>query len=787
MGNPMPHAASRKARGSFLRGLVFLPILLLTGFAAGCERTTSDASVTPASLATPVITTPPAVTVVATAPETLAATVSALTTSTATPAAPVTPALDTTPTPFPPTASPSPPGWVSLREPLLIDSEAGRIYASGQVDGKEQTVVVAARDGELLATYPTSGQLALDSTHGWLYADEGDAGVAVLNSMTGALQARVTLPTSTTPGLSPVPQADPVDGAGLAFRNNVVYAIDPISGAIRRSFSTSVKLYNSGVLPIQGMVVDAAARILYLKYQYSPAAHYDFAAVVSFDLASGNEVGRQEFSSTIASYIQAITSDGYLFGTSFQNPAGPISSTSLWAWRQGKPWFTSTQWTGDLRFGLVLDTTRAVLYGATSTELLLFNARTLGLALRVPRPEGVLAGYDPKSDQLYFLSNTGSLYPWAVSAVAQAKSQAPAASTPPALPVRALTVALQEDGTSLIAGIWQRSADSQDAMVLGRSGGSLFLGHAAPSGTAWQRAGSTGSDGDPITAVALSPNFAHDGILFAGVRGMGIFKSTDGGKSWSPSGTGLEAMRIDALQVSPGFADDGTIFAESPVNKLQRSRDAGLTWQALTVSPYAVALSPEFAQDQTLLAATGDYPYTGLRISQDGGDTWKEAGKTLNQTPLTLLSLAPLYAKWQVAFAFDQSGILYRTENGGKHWTVVLKTDASATKAQVVYAPDDEANRAVFLLVTPFYDPSYNTATGFVPAQPPDLPGRLFRSEDGGQTWREVKLPASTVPTVLAISPGFPADRLLYLGTDDGRIVSLDTTKLEDRSGVNNG
>jgi hypothetical protein len=166
-------------------------------------------------------------------------------------------------------------------------------------------------------------------------------------------------------------------------------------------------------------------------------------------------------------------------------------------------------------------------------------------------------------------------------------------------------------------------------------------------------------------------------------------------------------------------------------------------------------------------------------MSRDGGDTWELVGEGSNQSPLTALSLAPLFAKWQVAFGYEQEGRLYRSADGGRSWTRVLETGLSPSGAQLLFLPEVETNRPVFLLALPRYDPTYNTATGYVPAEPPDPAGRLYRSDDGGLTWQVVQLPGSVSPTVMTLSPRYSQDHLLYLGTTDGRVLSLDTGTLQ--------
>ena len=167
--------------------------------------------------------------------------------------------------------------WIELTGPLLVDSQAGRLYASGRVGEVPKTLVMAATDGRLLATYDVTGTLGLDSVHGWLYVDRDDEGLAVLDAQTGALQASIPLPDRgvvdkayARPG--PAPQADPATGQVLAFRDNVVYVADPEKGLVTRTIPFDFPKAEdcrtlSGPLPIEWATYDSARRFLYLDFE----------------------------------------------------------------------------------------------------------------------------------------------------------------------------------------------------------------------------------------------------------------------------------------------------------------------------------------------------------------------------------------------------------------------------------------------------------------------------------------------------------------------------------------
>jgi hypothetical protein len=80
-----------------------------------------------------------------------------------------------------------------------------------------------------------------------------------------------------------------------------------------------------------------------------------------------------------------------------------------------------------------------------------------------------------------------------------------------------------------------------------------------------------------------------------------------------------------------------------------------------------------------------------------------------------------------------------------------------------LYAPDIEENRPVHLL----------TIEEDLDTVPPTKRGLLHRSGEGGISWRLAQLPPGVVPTVVTVSPQFPADRVVFVGTADGRVLAV--------------
>jgi photosystem II stability/assembly factor-like uncharacterized protein len=108
-------------------------------------------------------------------------------------------------------------------------------------------------------------------------------------------------------------------------------------------------------------------------------------------------------------------------------------------------------------------------------------------------------------------------------------------------------------------------------------------------------------------ALAISPNYATDKTIFAGTSGDGVFKSTDGGISWTQVITGLTNLYVNAFAISPNYATDKTIFAGTNGGGVSKSTNGSSSWSAMNAGlgnlyVWALALAP--TTPQTLFAGT---------------------------------------------------------------------------------------------------------------------------------------------------------------------------------------
>src|SRR5438093_2141363 len=125
-----------------------------------------------------------------------------------------------------------------------------------------------------------------------------------------------------------------------------------------------------------------------------------------------------------------------------------------------------------------------------------------------------------------------------------------------------------------------------------------------------------GPEGGSVSALAIDPQTPT--TLYAGTRFDGVFKSTDGGGTWSASNTGLPQGRsVDALAIDPQTPTTLYVGTFGGVFKSTDSGDACRVGHGLGAS-----LVDVLAIDQRTTPTV--YPGTpgGALQTDDGGGPW---------------------------------------------------------------------------------------------------------------------------------------------------------------------
>lgn len=279
-----------------------------------------------------------------------------------------------------------------------------------------------------------------------------------------------------------------------------------------------------------------------------------------------------------------------------------------------------------------------------------------------------------------------------------------------------------------------------------------------------------GPDGGSVYTLAIAPS--NPQVMYAGVEG-GLYKSLDGGASWTYAGRGLDfaipvaSIAVDPLQASTVYVGQvagvfksvnggqswvrmglsgivgvtahprlsGTLFAAS-ADGLFRTGNGGAAWRRLTRGLPANHRPIRVVIDSTtpsrVYAMVDDFDTSQRRLfkSTDGGNSWRPADSGLEGQEI--LSLTIDLRGPQTLYAGTFEGVYKSTDSGGT-WrrtglegvTFIKAVKVHPTRRNVVFAGAD---------------------------------GGLFRSQNGGATWSPVSagLPENGVVMSLEFLPFSP-------------------------------
>jgi photosystem II stability/assembly factor-like uncharacterized protein len=267
----------------------------------------------------------------------------------------------------------------------------------------------------------------------------------------------------------------------------------------------------------------------------------------------------------------------------------------------------------------------------------------------------------------------------------------------------------------------------------GTNGGGVFRSRDA--GKHWAPV-NTGLTDRGILSLAIDPTTPTN--IYAGTS-AGVFRSADGGDSWSLV---LAAFSVVALAVDP--VTPTTLYAGEDFGRIFKTSDAGAHWTPVTTGltsseTFAIAIDPNVPT--TVYAATR----AGVFKSTDGGTSWSLRNSGLvcdgclglecRSCDASVLALVVDPMRPSTLYAGTYGGI-FKSTDGGDAWMKVHHNAAytfamSPTAPRTVYAASD---------------------TG------------VFASADSGQTWFPAGLASGALS--LALDPQHPS--IVYAGTTRG-------------------
>ncbi len=221
--------------------------------------------------------------------------------------------------------------------------------------------------------------------------------------------------------------------------------------------------------------------------------------------------------------------------------------------------------------------------------------------------------------------------------------------------------------------------------------------------------------GGPLGGLGYDVRMRPDNpdIMYVTDSFAGVFKSTDGGKTWFASNTGIttrtgatgDAIPVFSLTIDPNRPD--TIWVGTQNTRgIYKSVDAGRTWRKMDNGVTEEGIS---FRGFTVDPADSDTVYAAAELS-----SWEWNHGTPRQ-----------------GLEFDMTaGVVYKTTDGGASWKRVWRGDNLAR-----YVWIDPRNRNVVYVSTGIFD---REAANSDPATRKPGGVGIVKSTDGGKTWKTV-------------------------------------------------
>jgi photosystem II stability/assembly factor-like uncharacterized protein len=281
------------------------------------------------------------------------------------------------------------------------------------------------------------------------------------------------------------------------------------------------------------------------------------------------------------------------------------------------------------------------------------------------------------------------------------------------------------------------------------------------AGANWNRCGLPG-----FTMLSIAADPYNSRVLYAaGSRvepyASHVFRTTDGGKTWTPIDEGLPrggAVRLAVAPTNPPtlyLGLDGYGVFKRTRKAWTRTANTGRTYSNGT-TVLSLVVDPQ--NPSTVYAA---FFFDGVFKSTDAGRTWAHLnnGLELHDT-LSIHSLAIDPTRPSTLYAGTRSGV-FKSTDGAMTWV-----------ATSLKKPGDPPYLFLPIAIDPNNSDTVYAGPGRGYGGGKDLQGSVFKTTDAGATWVRQASFVANVVSAIAIDPWRPA--VLYAGTQGGVFVSND-------------
>ncbi len=322
------------------------------------------------------------------------------------------------------------------------------------------------------------------------------------------------------------------------------------------------------------------------------------------------------------------------------------------------------------------------------------------------------------------------------------------------------------------------SAHNQNLYYIGAAGGGVWK--TENGGATWMPV----FEKEPVAAIGeVTIDPTNDSVVWVGTGeanprndvsfGDGVYKTTDGGKTWTNVGL-RGTWAISRILVDPNNPDHvivgalGDPFHNSDARGVYVTNDGGKTWNKtlyVGLESGAAELAMDPNDSSVIYASIWQFrrlPWTfhsggpddGIWRSTDGGNTWTRLsghGLPTGIMGRSAVAIAPSDSKRIYAIIEARGGILWRSDDGGDTWTMV--------------SDDTLVDQRPFYFTHLAVDPKDENHVYAVSIM-------LAESKNGGHTFTSIAQSVHVDYHAIWIAPDDP--RRIIVGEDGGYAITLD-------------
>jgi len=261
-------------------------------------------------------------------------------------------------------------------------------------------------------------------------------------------------------------------------------------------------------------------------------------------------------------------------------------------------------------------------------------------------------------------------------------------------------------------------------------------------------------------AVPAAPERAHRNTIYVGTRHGGVWKTTNSGTTFEPVFDQTGQYSIGAVAVAPsdqnqvwvGTGESFVVRYSYSGDGIYKSTDAGAAWQHMGLGEThhlsRILIHPT-NPDVVYAASMGPLhtrsPDRGVYRTRDGGRSWEKVLFLDDQTGVIEMVMDPRDPDVIYAASYDKERVAWRLEQGGPGSGIHKTTDGGDTWTRLEGGlPTGKIGRIGLDLFRANPDVVYALIENLNP-RPEELPqpnpvgggmGEVYRSDDGGMTWR---------------------------------------------------